>query len=477
MRARCVHFPAVTIAAIVAVLATAIRYGVFSRELPLEVALRYGFSGRALSMDRWGTLVSSQFLTRNAFMAVSIALSLALMLGVYEMVAGSKRALVVTVATAVAGPLLVSAVLGIGSSLGVGFAARTLSTLDYGASAVTAGAGGALVGVMGRRRLFWFAVLWVVGGLILHHQFADWEHLGSFVVGGGLGRVLGAAPIGSWERRLRRPARPTLGRFVPVTVGLLVASVAGSVAAGATVPVPTALGQVVEVTYPTPSLGGARKALVVLPLGYDHQRRRYPVVEMLHGAPGSNADVITGFDPIGAGSRSGMPAFIGVAPDGHGPVVRDSAFADTAKQRLGAAVSGDLQRWIDRHYRTSGQWGVTGLSDGAFGAAYLGSRLPARYDRVCAMSGNYTPRGSAFANESAAVLRAANPLMNARPGGPPTLLIVGRSDRRSVVESRAYSAVLRGAGQPSRLLIASGGHNWRFWKKQFPNCLRFVLGH
>ena len=151
--ARCLHPPLVTTAAILAVLVTAARFDVFSHELSLEVALRYGFSGRALTQGRWGTLVTSQFLTRDPFMAVSIAASLALMLGVYEMIVGSVRACIVMVVSAVAGPLIVGGAVGLGSALGSQFAGQTMSTLDYGASAITAGGGGALVSVAGGRKL------------------------------------------------------------------------------------------------------------------------------------------------------------------------------------------------------------------------------------------------------------------------------------------------------------------------------------
>lgn len=475
VRSRCVHRPLVTAAAIAAVVATAFRFHVFARELPLGVALRYGFSGRALSMGHWGTLVTSQFLTRDAFMAVSIALSLAVMLGVYEMIAGSKRALLVTAVTALAGPVPVAGMLGIGSALGVEFAARTLSTLDYGASAVTAGAGGALVGAMRRRRLTWFALLWVLGGLVFHHQLADWEHFGSFVVGAGLGRALGVSPRPTGRSRVRFARRPLRSWALPATVAVLAATVAGSITAAASVPTPAARPTVVSVTYPTPSLGGARAALVILPVGYQHTMRRYPVVEMLHGTPGSPSDIITGFDPAGAAARPGMPPFIGVAPDGHGPVVSNGAFADTAKQHLGAAVSVDLQSWMNRRYRTNGHWSVTGLSDGGYGAAYLGSRTPRSYDRVCAMSGTFTPHGAVFAHESPTVRRAANPQANTRPNGPSTLLITGRSDTAGVHAARSYAQSLQRSGQQHRLLVAPGGHDWRFWHRQFPRCLRFLL--
>ncbi len=493
VRDRCVHPPFVTAAAIAAVLATAFRYQVFARELSLDVAYRYGYSGRALSMGRWSTLVTSQFLTRNAFMAVSIALSLALMLGVYEMVAGSKRALLVTAVSAVSGPLLVAATLGIGSSLGSDFTGRTLSTLDYGASAVTAGAGGALVAALGMRRLRWFAIIWVIGGVFLHHQIADWEHVGSFIVGYGLGHVLGTAPtVNSLRRRFGWPHVSMRGWAVPAAAGVLVGSFAGAAGAGVIVPdrttrpvVVTATGRrvvtavspasVVQVNYPSPSIGGTHSALVILPAGYDNTRLRYPVVEMLHGSPGTPADIITGLDPIAAAALPGMPPFIGVAPDGHGPVVSDGAFADTARQRLGTAISDDLRRWIDHQYRTNGHWSVTGLSSGGYGAAYLGSRRPGQYDSVCAMSGNFTPQGPAFSHASRAVLDAATPLLHVAAQGPRTLLITGVSDTHSVVESLAYAQALQRAGQPYQRVVVPGGHGWNVWKHAFPTCMRFML--
>ncbi len=491
VRHRCVHPPLVTITAITAVLATAARYRVFTRELPLDVAFRYGYSGRALSMGRWSTLLTSQFLTRNAFMAVSIALSLALMLGLYEAIAGTKRALVVATVSAVAGPLLVAGVLGVGSSLGYSFASRTLSTLDYGASAVTAGAGGALVAVLGMRRLRWFAIVWVVGGVLLHHQIADWEHVGSFAVGFGLGRLLGVAPpIGIMRRQLgwigSRVGRPSALVAPVLALGLIVGSLAG----GAAVPARHAPGvvsggrlgaasaepaSVISVQYPTPSVGGTRNALVILPAGYAAAKLRYPVVEMLHGSPGSPNDIITGFDPITAGAQPGVPAFIGVAPDGHGPVVSEGAFADTSKQRLGAAVSDDLRRFVDRRYRTNGRWAVSGLSSGGYGAAYLGSRTPGQYDAVCSMSGNFTPKGRAFQGEPQRVLSTSSPLLRTRPDGPRTLLVTGSSDGAGVRNSLAYAQALRAAGQAYESVVVPGGHDWKLWNREFPRCLRFML--
>jgi len=204
-------------------------------------------------------------------------------------------------------------------------------------------------------------------------------------------------------------------------------------------------------------------------------RSRYPVVEMLHGRPGSPRDIITGLDPVGASALPGMPPFIGVVPDGHGPVVFEGEYVDTSRQRLGAALSDDLRSWIDAHYRTNRHWSVTGLSSGGYGAAYLGTRRPAQYDSVCSLSGNFTPQGSAFKDQSSRVLDAASPILHARRNGPRTLLIAGQADRGSIRDASAYARALHAAGQTHSRIIVPGGHDWRVWRRGFPRCLRFML--
>jgi hypothetical protein len=479
VRQRATHLPLVTAAAVAAVLLTAIRYGVFTHELALETAFEYGFSGRELSMGRWSTLLTSQLLSRDAFMAVSIVLSLILMLGLYEAVAGSARALLVGVTSAVAGPLVVAAVLGLGSSLGNTFAGQTLSTLDYGASAVTAGAGGALIAVLGMRRLRWFAIFWVVAGLLVHRQLADWEHLVSFTFGFGLGTLMGTpAPRPSRPGSRSRNRLSSWARFaVVLVVGF--GAITGSAVAWATLPAPRSAvhlagtrgtvqpARVISVSYPSPALGGRRSAFVVLPPGYDASRSRYPVVELLHGEPGSPAALET---------LPGVPPFIAIAPDGRGPVAEDGAFADTTKQRLGAAVSDDLRTWADAVFRTNGHWSVGGISSGGFGAAYLGSRTPGHYDAVCSLSGNFTSVGPAFRGEGQQARRRASPLFLTRHDGPRTLLITGVSDHASQVEATRYATALARVGQMHRLVLAPGGHDWALWRAQFPECLRFMLG-
>ena len=190
------RLPLVTSFLMAAVLSVAVNQGVVHHDLSLLTTYRYGFQGRSLLDGDWSRLLTSQLLTRDTFMLASILLSLFVMLGVYEVLAGTPRSALVAVVSGIAGPVLVTGALGLGSALGVGFVGRTLSTVDYGASAITAGAGGALVATLGWPRLRQGAVLFLVAGLVLHHQFADWEHLAAFAPAAGvLGGRLGVSQL------------------------------------------------------------------------------------------------------------------------------------------------------------------------------------------------------------------------------------------------------------------------------------------
>jgi enterochelin esterase-like enzyme len=424
-------------------------------------------------------------------MLFSITASLALMLGGYEILAGSRPAAMVAVAGAVAGPVVVALVLGAGSALNIGFASRTLSTLDYGASAVTAAAGGALVGFLDRRWLRRAAVLFVLGGLLLHHQMADWEHLVAFP----LGFAIATSPrwlLGDWRKRPSRRGPTVTWQVSGSAVGVLgmVAGVLGASAAVAApvraaravaqpparpgVPVrPLSPLRLIDGRYPTPSIGGTRRVLIVVPSGYDSGIARYPVIEILHGRPGSPVDIFNGLDLLGLMAKT-LP-FIAVVPDGHGPVVSDGDFADTSRQRLGTAVSDDLRQWVDATYRTNGVWGITGLSSGGYAAAYLASRPEGGYARTCPMSGYFTAQDPPFKGESRLVRKAASPVLHVARNGPPTLLVVGDHDKEGLTEAHSYLAALQSVGQRGELVIIAGSHDWPVWHTGLPHCVSFLL--
>jgi enterochelin esterase-like enzyme len=260
----------------------------------------------------------------------------------------------------------------------------------------------------------------------------------------------------------------------PVTAAHLATAVAApTVAALPTTTAPPSPMRVVDTRYPTPSLGGDRRVIIALPVGYDNSTSRYPVIEILHGRPGKPDDILTGLDLLSImGSTS---PFIAVLPDGHGPQVSDGDFADTSRQRLGAAMSEDLRSWIDATYRTTGMWGVTGLSSGGYGAAYLASRPQGGYRRACPMSGYFTAEDPPFKGESSIVRDAASPLLHVATDGPPTLLIVGDADSAGLKEARSYVSAMNRVGQSNQLVIVPGGHDFKVWHAGLSHCIEFLL--
>jgi enterochelin esterase-like enzyme len=242
----------------------------------------------------------------------------------------------------------------------------------------------------------------------------------------------------------------------------------------ATRPAPPSPQRLVLASFPAPSIRRQQRAIVVLPPGYDSGRSRYAVLELLHGRPGQPEDYLSATDLLGALASPTAPPLIAVLPDGHGPVVADGDFADTSRQRLGAAMSDDLQAWVNATFRTNGRWTVGGLSAGGYGAAYLGARRPHQYQAVCAMGGYFDARPPAFAGESTAVRALASPLRHVSPDGPATLVLSARGDAEYAADSDRYYAALRRGGQAAARYVLSGGHDWGVWRSALALCLPFA---
>ncbi len=480
LRQRFQFLPGFTISICTLLLVVAIRLGVFTRELPLLTGLRYGFSGRIVwSIHRWSSLWTSALLSRDAFMAISLATSIVATLGIYEAIAGWRRAATVALGAAIVAPLTVVGIAQLVGLAGNTFALRTLQTVDYGASTVSASAGGALAAIAGptlRRAL----VTWLVIGSLLHHQLADAEHLVSFAFGFAVSK--GWAPTSTATPatlvvNLRRAALIFASVLAGVSVATETTPGAGRPRAHAESPArPTSPIRVEMHSYPTPSIGGSQTVYVVYPAGYDENvDRRYPVVELLHGHPGSAIDIMTGLDVPASMSTAGIPPFILLAPDGIGPIVPDSFYADTTLQNVGTAVSVDLVSWATTQLRTTTQWSVGGLSAGGYGAAYLTSTHPDIYRAGCSMSGNFEPQGRAFANQSTVTLDADTPTQHTGPSLPPMMLIVGDQDRTGMADANRYHAAMTARGQTNTVVVGSGGHDWGLWKAQLTTCLRYLV--
>jgi hypothetical protein len=157
--------------------------------LTAATAHRWGWSADLVGAGELWRIGTAVPLTRDPFMLVSTVASVLVAVGALERLAGHARAIVTMTAGAIAGYVGVTAAVLALRAVGVGAAARWATTVDYGASAGVAACAGAIVGMLRLWPVTTGMVLFILGGLLLHHQVADWEHATAFTLSAVLSRT------------------------------------------------------------------------------------------------------------------------------------------------------------------------------------------------------------------------------------------------------------------------------------------------
>lgn len=176
-----VKYPAVGVASAAIVLLGAVLTRPLTGALPPTIASRWAWSAEAVASGEWWRIFTAVPLTRDPFMLASTMASLVVAVGALELLAGHRRAAVIAGAGALMGYLGVTAALLVLRAAGLPAAERWAATLDYGASAGVAGCAGAISGLLGHPLASTALACVIVGGVILHHQVADWEHAVAFI--------------------------------------------------------------------------------------------------------------------------------------------------------------------------------------------------------------------------------------------------------------------------------------------------------
>lgn len=182
-------FPWVSIGLAGAVAVTALVTGAYVHEVSARLGEWAGTGWPTLLAGRWWTLGTSFLLTRDWFMASTMPLCLLLGLVPYERRAGHTRTFLVALVGHVTGTVIVALAFAPFALTHVGMLVRAADNVDYGGSMAIAAGLGALVGFVGDRRLTRIAVLIAVGGLLLHHQMADWGHFVALPLGYAIART------------------------------------------------------------------------------------------------------------------------------------------------------------------------------------------------------------------------------------------------------------------------------------------------
>jgi S-formylglutathione hydrolase FrmB len=287
----------------------------------------------------------------------------------------------------------------------------------------------------------------------------------------------------------------------------------------------------------SPALGVRKRYLIYLPPSYRQEsRRRYPVVYVLHGATGNEADWVARGDLnriADSAVAAGLPELILVMPDGdnsfwvnwaispgYQDCARNAELAEAvttfcvATSRYGDYIAVDLVTQVDSAYRTLGERahrGLLGLSMGGTGALTLALTYPQRFSATAAFSAVAAPfyigphpyrapaRQAASFDELDQALgspqpgrrrygidttlwsrydpeRAARVLQQS--GGPlPTIrLDVGRDDPY-IDQNRALDAALTALEVPHEYYERDGAHQWVYWRTHTAETLVWLARH
>lgn len=217
--------------------------------------------------------------------------------------------------------------------------------------------------------------------------------------------------------------------------------------------------------------------IVWLPPQYDKKEfahTRFPVIEVLHGIPGTPHSFLRGMrlgqimqDQITAGRAE--PAILvlpTITPDRI-----DTGCADVpGKSKVGTWLTDDVVQTVERNFRTLPAprgWAVMGISTGGYCAARLALQHPDRFAAGAALAPDNPAKGE------------PSPLWLARNTHPNTHLLIESSlqDPESPPKFATWIAcAVKRPTTVTTMQIPKGGHNWKTWGQMFPQAFTWVSG-
>ncbi len=252
-------------------------------------------------------------------------------------------------------------------------------------------------------------------------------------------------------------------------------------------------GRVLSAAIDSPTLGRSLAYRVYLPPGYDDPRvsgLRYPVMYLLHGAPGGDGDWVNGASAdqtADALIKTGtIPPMILVMPDGSfGNPHHDTQWGNSpvTGERVEDALVQDLIPAIDRTYRTlatAQDRAIGGNSSGGYGAVNIALHHPDRFSVAVALSGYFRADRTNDGRDiwgNAAARRENSPIALLDHQPLHIDIIAGRDDHDYLQDSRVFAKALAAHGIDHQLRIYSGGHSWEFWRDHLSGALRYVSRH
>jgi enterochelin esterase-like enzyme len=241
--------------------------------------------------------------------------------------------------------------------------------------------------------------------------------------------------------------------------------------------------------------GRMRTVRVYLPPSYDTSAtatRRYPVVYLLHGWPGSDGNWVN----LGKACQTAddlirnrkIPEVILVFPNGAGTgLLGRSLWMDSydGRGRIETYVAKDLVAWTDSLYRTVREArarAVIGLSDGGTGAFNLAFRYPDLFGACASHSGEFCLRRTKGDGKVVGPEPGATAFLERNSPAEYVESIVERVKRlvlyfdcgssdESMADNRAFHERLTALGIPHEFHEFPGSHDWSYWREHLRDSL------
>lgn len=251
-------------------------------------------------------------------------------------------------------------------------------------------------------------------------------------------------------------------------------------------------GVVVHLVVPDRGSGfGQTRALAYLPPQYFRSpQHRFPVVYLLHGAPGVPGDWFRGGGAQQAAwglAAAGEPVIVVTPRVSHG-WLDDSECVDSVRERAETHVISDVVPAVDatlRTVRARTARAIGGMSAGGYCALNLGLRHRDLFGTVIAMSGTTAPTygGGLHALFGAgpaadAQIRANSPEVYAPSlAAAPSMRIwldCGAGDGALLAGLRHLAPVLRSRGLAVELHTRPGAHTFHVWRPALVDALAWA---
>lgn len=257
-------------------------------------------------------------------------------------------------------------------------------------------------------------------------------------------------------------------------------------------------GLAMQTTLTGPRSRISRQGVIYLPPQYfqrPYATRRFPVIELIHGSPGTPSDYegrlrISGVLRSLIAEHKADPVVL-VMPDADGGLDKSTQCLNTVHgEQDETYLAVDVPDAVSHRLRVAAPgpaWGIAGFSEGGYCAANLALRHPDRYGVAAALSGYFEPlRANRMPRQidpfgGNRSLRAANsPLkMLARSAPldrlPRFWVMSGNAVQADMVQAQTFVNLIKRYDPATPFMVIKGGrHNYAAWRAAFPKMLEWA---